>query len=69
MAKIETLEKEIVGLSPQEPQAFRRWFAEFDAELRHQERNLEILKSDPRHPSLRFKQIGRIRASRSLSRT
>jgi len=37
MTKIETLEKEIEQLSPQELRAFRRWFAEFDAELWDQE--------------------------------
>jgi hypothetical protein len=33
MTKIESLEKEVEQLSPQELRAFRRWFAEFDAEL------------------------------------
>ena len=37
MTKIESLEKEVEQLSPQELRAFRRWFAEFDAELWDQE--------------------------------
>ena len=37
MTKIESLEKEIEQRSPQELRAFRRWFAEFDAELWDQE--------------------------------
>ena len=37
MTKVESLEKEVEQLSPQELRAFRRWFAEFDAELWDQE--------------------------------
>ena len=33
MTKIESLEKEVEQLSSQELRAFRRWSAEFDAEL------------------------------------
>ncbi len=33
MTRIESLEKEVEQLSPQELRAFRRWFAEFDAKL------------------------------------
>lgn len=33
MSKIETLEKQIRQLSPEELVEFRRWYAEFDAEL------------------------------------
>jgi hypothetical protein len=48
MTKIETLEKEIEGLSPQEMRAFRRWFEEFDAELwdRELERDVVAWKLD-----------------------
>jgi hypothetical protein len=42
MTKIETLEKEIQGLSPQELRAFRRWFTEFDAELWDQELERDV---------------------------
>jgi hypothetical protein len=42
MTKIETLEKEIEQLSPQELRAFRRWFAEFDAELWDQELERDV---------------------------
>ena len=49
MTKIETLEREIEQLSPQELRAFRRWFAEFDAELWDQEleRDVAAGKLDP----------------------
>jgi hypothetical protein len=33
MTKIETLEKEIAKLLPQELRVLRHWFADFDAEL------------------------------------
>lgn len=33
MTRIETLEKTIEQLTPQELQAFRKWFARFDDEL------------------------------------
>jgi len=33
MSKIENLEKQIRQLSPEELADFRRWYAEFDAEL------------------------------------
>ena len=33
MSKIEALEKKIEKLSPTELSAFRKWFAEFDAEF------------------------------------
>ena len=48
MTKIESLEKEIEGLSPQELKAFRRWFAEFDAALwdRELERDVAAGKLD-----------------------
>ncbi len=42
MTKIESLEKEIEKLSPQELKAFRRWFAEFDAELWDQELERDV---------------------------
>ena len=42
MTKIESLEKEIEGLSPQELKAFRRWFAEFDAALWDQELERDV---------------------------
>jgi hypothetical protein len=42
MTKIETLEKEIEQLSPQELRAFRPWFAEFDAELWDQELERDV---------------------------
>ena len=42
MTKIETLEKEIEQLSPQELRAFRRWFAKFDAELWDQELERDV---------------------------
>ena len=42
MTKIESLEKEIEGLSPQEFKAFRSWFAEFDAELWDQELERDV---------------------------
>jgi hypothetical protein len=33
MSKIEEIEKEVQGLRPDELQAFRKWFWEFDAEI------------------------------------
>ncbi|MGH9366573.1 MAG: hypothetical protein ACRD3M_02725 [Thermoanaerobaculia bacterium] len=42
MTKIETLEKEIEQLSPEELRAFLRWFAEFDAELWDQELERDV---------------------------
>ena len=42
MTKIETLEKEVEELSPQELRAFRRWFADFDAELWDQELERDV---------------------------
>ncbi|MEW6418038.1 MAG: hypothetical protein AB1480_07945 [Nitrospirota bacterium] len=33
MSKIEEIEKEVQGLKPDELQAFRKWFWEFDAEV------------------------------------
>jgi len=42
MTKIESLEKEIEQLSPQELRAFRRWFAEFDAKLWDQELERDV---------------------------
>ncbi len=42
MTKVESLEKEIAQLSPQELRAFRRWFAEFDAELWDQELERDV---------------------------
>lgn len=33
MSKIEEIEKEVQGLKPDELQAFRKWFWEFDAEI------------------------------------
>ena len=33
MSKVENLEKQIQQLSAQEPAEFRRWYAEFDADL------------------------------------
>jgi hypothetical protein len=33
VTKIETLESQVAKLSPEELKAFRRWFAEFDADL------------------------------------
>lgn len=32
MSKIEEIEKEVLGLNPDELQAFRKWFWDFDAE-------------------------------------
>jgi len=31
MSKLEEIEKEVIGLKPDELQAFRKWFWEFDA--------------------------------------
>lgn len=42
MTRIELLEKEVQQLSPQELQAFRLWFAEFDAELWDQELECDV---------------------------
>jgi hypothetical protein len=42
MSKIETLEKEIEQLSPQELRAFRHWFAEFDTELWDEELERDV---------------------------
>ena len=42
MTKVETLEKEIEGLSPQELRTFRRWFTEFDAQLWDQELERDV---------------------------
>jgi hypothetical protein len=42
MTKIESLEKEIAKLSPQELRDLRRWFAEFDAELWDQELERDV---------------------------
>jgi len=42
MTKVESLEKEIAQLSPQELRAFRCWFAEFDAELWDQELERDV---------------------------
>lgn len=42
MRKIESLEKEIEKLSPQELRAFRLWFAEFDSELCDQELERDV---------------------------
>ena len=33
MRKIEQIEKEVQGLKPDELQAFRKWFWDFDAEM------------------------------------
>ena len=33
MGKVESLEKEIESLAPEELAAFRRWFHDFDAEI------------------------------------
>jgi hypothetical protein len=33
MSKIEEIEKEVLGLNPDELQAFRKWFWDFDAEV------------------------------------
>jgi hypothetical protein len=33
MSKIESIERQIRGLSPEELSAFREWFAAFDAEV------------------------------------
>lgn len=33
MSKIEQIEKEVQGLKPDELQAFRKWFWDFDAEV------------------------------------
>lgn len=33
MTTVQELERQIEGLSPEELAAFRKWFAEFDAEL------------------------------------
>lgn len=33
MDKVQTLEQEVLALSPEELTAFRRWFLEFDAEV------------------------------------
>lgn len=33
MTKVETLEREVQALSPQDLAKFRRWFAAFDADL------------------------------------
>jgi hypothetical protein len=48
MTKMETLEREIERLSPRELRAFRRWFAEVDAELwdRELERDVAAGKLD-----------------------
>jgi hypothetical protein len=32
MSKVNDIERQVQGLSPEELSAFRRWFAEFDAE-------------------------------------
>jgi len=32
MSKVETIEQQVLGLSPEELAAFRAWFAQFDAE-------------------------------------
>ncbi len=32
MSKIEEIEKEVIGLNPDELQVFRKWFWDFDAE-------------------------------------
>lgn len=42
MTKIESLEREIESLSPQELQALRRWFVEFDAKLWDQELERDV---------------------------
>lgn len=33
MSRLENIEGEVMGLSPEELSAFREWFAEFDAEI------------------------------------
>ena len=33
MSKIEEIEKEVLGLNPDELQAFRKWFWDFDVEV------------------------------------
>ena len=33
MSKIDQIEKEVQGLKPEELQAFRKWFWDFDAEV------------------------------------
>ena len=42
MTKVETLEKQIEQLSPEELRAFRLWFAEFDAELWDEELERDV---------------------------
>ncbi len=49
MTKIESLEKEIEKLSPQELKAFRRWFADFDAELWDQELERDVAAGKLNH--------------------
>jgi hypothetical protein len=42
MTKIETLERELAKLSPQEPPNLRRWFGHFDAEVWDQELERDV---------------------------
>jgi len=43
MTRIETLEKQVEQLSSEELRAFRRWFAEFDAELWDEELERDVV--------------------------
>jgi mRNA-degrading endonuclease HigB of HigAB toxin-antitoxin module len=72
MGKVEQIEIAIKALSAGELEQLRAWFTEFDAanwdrqaEVRElADKNYELLKSDPQHPSLQFKVIGRFRSVR-----
>lgn len=49
MSKIEQIEKEVQGLQPDELQAFRKWFRDFDAKAwnRQFEKDAQSGKLDP----------------------
>ncbi len=54
MGKLEQIESAIKALSASELEKFRSWFAEFDAAHWVREladKNYQLLKSDPQHPS------------------
>ena len=42
MTKIQELKRQVAGLTPDELAAFRRWFAEFDAELWDQQIEADV---------------------------
>jgi hypothetical protein len=57
MANVKELENAITNLSPEDYKELRNWFEEYPAIKETADKNFQLLKENPSHPSLRFKKV------------